>query len=127
MHTETELTTTEAARRKGVTRTAVATAIREGRLKARIDRKPGNARGTWRIDASSLEAWKPIMSAADRIRNAQTQRWEPEAEAARLAAISAIQGSMKHLGGETLDDFLRQKREDLELEEYRPYRSAADG
>jgi hypothetical protein len=127
MQTETEITTTEAARRKGVTRAAVTSAIREGRLKARIDRKPGNARGTWRIDAAALEAWKPLTSAAERIRNAQCQRWEPGTEDTRTAAIRAIQGSMERPGGPTVDDFLREKREDLELEEYRPYGSAANG
>jgi hypothetical protein len=125
MRTETEVTTTEAARALGVTPQAVTRAIREGRLKARIDRKPGAARGTWKIDRAALATWEPVTEQAERMRRAQAARWEgDDAEAKRLAAIDAIAGSLARYGGPTLEDFLREKREDLEREEYR---SAAHG
>lgn len=120
MQTETELTTTQAARALGVTPQAVTRAIREGRLKARIDRKPGAARGTWKIARAALSTWEPVTEQAERMRRAQAARWEgDDAETRRLAAIDAATGSLKRLGGETLADFLREKREDLEREEYR--------
>lgn len=125
MQKETELTTAEAARLVGVTPQAVSRAIREGRLKARIDRKPGAARGTWKITRAAVEAWEPLTDATERTRAAAAARWEgDDAEARRLAAIDAATGSLKHHGGEILADFLREKREDLEREEYR---SAAYG
>lgn len=120
MQRETELTTAEAARLVGVTPQAVSRAIREGRLKARIDRKPGAARGTWKIDRAAVEAWEPMTDATERTRAAAAARWEgDDTEAKRLAAIDAATGSLARYGGPTLEDFLREKREDLEREEHR--------
>lgn len=127
MHTDTELTTTEVARRKGVTPQAVTAAIRSGKLPARIHRQPGAARGTWLIRSNDLEAWHPVTDRAERLERAHAARWNAdEAEARHRAAARAGQGSRKHDKGPHLEDFLREKRQDLEREEYRPCRSAAD-
>lgn len=127
-----ELTTKEAAALKGVTTAAISRAIREGRLPARAETQPGRARAIWRIRREDLTAWRSS--------NAPTTRVAAEAEAARRAAIIAATGSLAtaeadaaHRAavraatgslagpGPTLADFLREKREDLEREEYHPY------
>lgn len=56
---EPELTVTEAAAIKGVSRSAITRAIRAGRIAARIQMLPNSARGIWRVDRGSLSAWEP--------------------------------------------------------------------
>lgn len=115
METANELTTTEAAALKGVTRAAVHLAIREGRLRARAQRKPGHARGTWLIRREDLSEWRPITDPRERARHAAAERRAAEdAEARRKAAARAAYGSTAHLGGPTLADFLREKHEETE-------------
>ena len=56
-NTEHPMTTTQAARQKGVTRQCIAQAIWRGDLKAR---KTHTQRGpVWMIDPASLAAWTP--------------------------------------------------------------------
>ena len=51
------MTTTEAAKQKGVTRQCIAQAIWRGALKARKTRTPRGP--VWMIDPASLAAWTP--------------------------------------------------------------------
>lgn len=115
METTSELTTTEAAALKGVTRAAVHLAIREGRLKARAQRKPGHARGTWLIRREDLSEWHPISDPRERALHAATARQSPdEAETRRKAAVLEGYGIARDWDGPTLDDFLRERRADAE-------------
>lgn len=125
MQTRAEMTTTEAARKKGVTRAAVTAAIREGRLPARVDRKPGAARGTWKIARADVEAWQPLTEAADRSRAAAAARWEPgteDAKARQLAAIDEGFGMFKK-GATPTAAFLKERREEADREEARAWRA----
>jgi excisionase family DNA binding protein len=106
-----ELTTKEAAALKGVTTAAISRAIREGRLPARAETQPGRARAIWRIRREDLSAWHTPGTRTGAA---------AEAEVARRAAIIAATGSLAG-GTRTLADFLREKVQDLELEDYHPY------
>lgn len=70
-----ELSTAEAARELGITTQAVSRAIRDGRLKARLDQRPGTARGAWKITKAALAAWHPVTDRYERLRMAQAKRW----------------------------------------------------
>lgn len=113
-----ELTTKEAAALKGVTTAAISRAIREGRLPARIESQPGRARATWRIQRSDVEDWNPA-SAKSVVERAAAG--DPEANAAYRKLVEESTGILAG-GLWTLEDFLREKREDLALEEYHPVR-----
>jgi hypothetical protein len=119
-----ELTTKEAANRKGVTPSAVTSAIREGRLKARIERKPGAARGTWRVDAAALDAWEPMTDPGERARHAQARRWEPESEGPRARQLAAIEAGfgMFAKGATPTEAFLKERNEEAEREEARGWK-----
>lgn len=73
-----EVSISEAASLKGVSRAAVHKAIREGRLPARwlstksnaawkVDRsQPATERGVWRIRKEDVTAWEPVVSYTER-------------------------------------------------------------
>lgn len=59
MESSNELTIAEAAALKDVGVTTIHRAIREGRLKARVELPEGSARGVWKIRREDLEAYTP--------------------------------------------------------------------
>lgn len=71
-----EMTIDEAASAKGVTKQAVHLAIRQGRLKARIDFPPGSARGRWKILRADLDQWEPASPSEKARRAGFTQTKE---------------------------------------------------
>lgn len=74
---ETEVTITEAANEKGVSRSAIHQAIKTGRLPARVDMPPGGAQGTWLIRREDLDQWEPATP-QERGRRAAAVRYGKE-------------------------------------------------
>jgi excisionase family DNA binding protein len=109
-----ELTTTEAAALKGVSRTAVYQAIRQGRLAARTRRSETGVRVVYRVDRAALEAWTPALSQSDRGKRGGRGHFAPGVESRRALALELL-GSMS-AGRLTLEDFLAAKHADTDRE-----------
>ncbi|HEY3413373.1 MAG TPA: helix-turn-helix domain-containing protein [Armatimonadota bacterium] len=109
-----ELTTTEAAAAKGVSRAAVYQAIKQGRLPARTRRSETGVRVVYRVDRAALDAWTPALSQSDRgKRGGRGNR--AASEDSRRALAMELMGSMP-AGRFTLDDFLAAKHADTDRE-----------
>ena len=109
-----ELTTTEAAAVKGVSRTAVYQAIKQGRLLARTRRSATGVRVVYRVDRTALEAWTPALSQSDRGKRGGRGHRDANVETRRALALE-LMGSMP-AGRLTLDDFLAAKHADTDRE-----------
>lgn len=71
---ETEITATEAAAIKGVSRVTINNAIRSGRLPARAVLQPGSLHGRWIVKQSDLDAWEPLTASAAGVRSGEIRR-----------------------------------------------------
>lgn len=75
----TEVTITEAAAAKSVSRSAIHQAIKTGRLAARVEIPPGGAQGTWLIKREDLDQWEPATP-QERGRRGARSRYGKEQE-----------------------------------------------
>jgi len=109
-----ELTTAEAAERKGVSRAAVYEAIKQGRLRAHARRSANGMRIVYRVTPAALDEWTTTKTQSERGKRKGSGH-RSRTEESRRCLAAELMGSMPK-GRLSLADFLAAKHADADRE-----------